>query len=234
MHFSVDDRVFVTFPDLQIGILACHDIRNSVSPLEVTAVLRAAEAELRSHETDPEHLKEYSTIKAWQEAHRAFGSNPNKFMCSVHALAKRVVKGNNLPNINILVDCYNSVSLKTLLPIGGEDLDCCSGNIHLTIAEGYESFTPLGEDASDPPEAGEVIYRDDVGVICRKFNWREAARTCLTQSTTNAVLVIEALPPTTSGELSQALSMLAEMVQRYCGGLLKGSIIHSSNRIIDL
>lgn len=234
MTFSIDPHIFAVYPDLQIGILACHNIQNEHTPDSGTSLLRQEEAILRERIQDPEKLKELPTIVAWQEAHRAFGSNPNKFMCSVHALAKRVVKGNDLPSINTLVDLYNVISLRHLFPVGGEDLDRCRGDIHLTISDGTEPFTPLGEESNDSPEAGEVIYRDDDGVICRKFNWREAARTCLTEQTTNAVLVIESIPPTTHEELSRALNELSSLVEEYCGGSAEMYILTVGNPVCNL
>lgn len=189
MNFSIDPAVFQLFPNVMIGVLSCRNISNGPSPAEVTALLRSTEENIRKHFSDPELLKSHPSIVAWQEVHRAFASNPNKFPPSIQALAKRVIKGGQLPAINTLVDLYNVVSLQYMLPVGGEDLDTCSGDIRLTFADGTELFVPLGEEGNDPPAKGEVIYRDDIGVICRRFNWREAARTCLTEKTRNAVLV---------------------------------------------
>ena len=200
-------------------------MKNSDTSPDIPGLLRQAEKVLRTRITDPEGLKEYPVVAAWQEVHRAFGSNPNKFPSSIHALSKRVAKGGELPLINPLVDLYNVVSLKHMVPVGGEDLDQCRGNIVLTLADGTEPFTPIGSDVNEPPEKGEVIYRDDEGVICRKFNWREAKRTCLTEKTINAVLVIEAVPPTSRAELEAALGELRELVTRFCGGTVKSTIL---------
>lgn len=38
-----------------------------------------------------------------------------------------------------------------------------------------------------------MIYYDDLGAICRCLNWREAQRTMLTESTTTAILMVEAI-----------------------------------------
>ena len=71
--------------------------------------------------------------------------------------------------------------------------------------------------------------KDDVGVICRKFNWREGDRTKLTDKTTNAVFVIEAMPPVTVEELASALSDLEELVQSHCGGEMRREILSTEN-----
>ena len=51
----------------------------------------------------------------------------------------------------------------------------------------------MGGEENDPPKLGEVIYRDDLGVICRRWNWREGERTKITKDTKNAVVVIESI-----------------------------------------
>jgi DNA/RNA-binding domain of Phe-tRNA-synthetase-like protein len=86
------------------------------------------------------------------------------------------------------------------------------GDLRLTRAVGGESFLPLGAAEEQPPEAGEVVYADDLGIVCRAWNWREAERTKLAADTTRAILVIEALPPRTSEELRAACDDLAALV----------------------
>ncbi len=230
----VHPAIFTKYPDLRIGILVCKNVSNAESHPEITSLLRSAETNLRSQISNPDTLKDHSVIAAWQEVHRSFGSNPNKFPPSIQALAKRVAKGGELPSINPLVDLYNVISLKHLLPIGGEDIDQSSGDIQLTFSDGTETFTALGETENDPPVAGEVIYCDDIGVICRRFNWREAARTCLTEKTKNAVLVIESIPPTMETELEAALAKLQKLVEKYCGGNVQRFLLSAEQQIVAL
>ena len=63
-----------------------------------------------------------------------------------------------------------------------------------------------------------MIYKDDLGAICRRWNWKEAERTKLTAATRNAVLVLEGLPPVGREAIERAASELAEQVRTQCGG----------------
>lgn len=234
MNFVLDPAITTRYPSLLIGVLVCRGIDNSTRADEIQMMLRKEEAVVRSQFKDTQAIKHHPTIQAWQAVHRSFGSNPNAFPSSIHALCKRVVKGSELPRINMLVDLYNVISLRYILPIGGEDIDRCQGNITLTFAQGTEAFTLLGGAENAPPEAGEIIYRDDAGVLCRKCNWREAARTCLTTQTTNAVLVIEAIPPVKREGLLEALQALHALVQAYCGGKSSVTILDAREPVMDL
>ena len=84
---------------------------------------------------------------------------------------------------------------------------------------------PLGSAELQPPQPGEVIYRDDVGVICRAWNWREAERTKLTSQTTDAVLFIEAVPPITDTVLDAACEELASLVTVHLGGTAERHVV---------
>ncbi|MBI3619353.1 hypothetical protein HY213_04970 [Candidatus Peregrinibacteria bacterium] len=233
-RFLIVSSIFEQFPDVMVGILVCRDLTNPPSVPEVTTLLRDAEARLRSRIASADALKEHPTIAAWQEIHRRFGSNPNKFPPSIQALAKRVLKGGTLPTISTLVDLYNVASLTFMIPAGGEDLDQASGDITLTFAEGTEPFQALGESENESPNPGEVVYRDSAGVICRRWNWREGARTRLTQQTKNAVLVLEAVPPNSRSDLETALDVLSAHVQRFCGGTIREEILDRNQQGVEV
>ena len=106
--------------------------------------------------------------------------------------------------------------------------------IALTRADGTESFLALGGSENEPPPPGAVIYRDDAGVICSCWNWREADRTKLTPDTQRAVLVIEAIPPVTREELDLALDALGNRVIAHLGGAHRIEVLHADNRSVSL
>ncbi|GAB2841244.1 B3/4 domain-containing protein [Actinocorallia aurea] len=134
-------------------------------------------------------------VAAWHEAFRAFGAKPQRVRPSVDALLRRVPDG--LPHIDAITDIYNAVSVAHALPIGGEDLDHYTGPPRLIRAEGDESFEIMsaGEPATEHPRRGEVVWTDPAGVTCRRWNWRQCARTRLTHTTTRAAFILDALNP---------------------------------------
>ncbi len=204
------------------GVIFARGLNNTgVIPFEelrsVEEIVRATFAGLAAPSRHP-------NILAWRQAFKVFGCDPQKYRCSAEALVRQVLKGNSIWGINPLVDIYNFVSLKYVVPVGGEDIHTIIGDVQLTFATGSEEFIRLGGTENEPPEKGEVIYKDDASVLCRRWNWREADRTKLTPRTTDAIIVIDALPPLTRADIEQAARELASMVQHYCGGTTQRSV----------
>jgi DNA/RNA-binding domain of Phe-tRNA-synthetase-like protein len=157
-------------------------------------------------------------IAAWRQAFSQFGARPSKFQSSIEALTRRARRGDALPPINALVALYNALSLRFLVPVGGDDLDLVSGGLHLRAAKGDEPFVPLGAEAEEPPEAGEIVYADDAKVLCRRWSWRGGERSKISPATTNAVLNVHGLAPASLDEVTRATETLAHLVKQVCGG----------------
>ena len=138
-------------------------------------------------------VEELGHIASWREAFRAFGAKPQRTRNSAEALLRRVSDG--LPRINRLADAYNSVSVTTATPLGGENVAAYSGPLRLVRATGDEEFGTLasGEEVIENPGPGEVVWRDDLGVTCRRWNWRQGYRTRLTETTRDAVFICDVL-----------------------------------------
>jgi DNA/RNA-binding domain of Phe-tRNA-synthetase-like protein len=231
-RFQLADDFVALFPDALIGLVTVSGINNKTSGAESAEILERQVAETAGRLPD-EDMAALPSIAPWRAAYAQFGVKPSKVRSSIENLL-RSAKSGRLRSINPLVDLYNSVSLAYQLPVGGEDLDQIEGDIVLTRAAGSEHFVPLGGTATEPPPPGAVIYRDDVGVICSCWNWREADRTKLTEETTRAVLVIEAIPPVTREELDLALTALGNRITAHLGGGHRILILDRENREAEL
>ncbi|MDW9615386.1 hypothetical protein GOC09_31090, partial [Sinorhizobium meliloti] len=56
----------------------------------------------------------------------------------------------------------------------------------------------------------EVIWRDDAGVTCRRWNWRQGTRTRLEATDRRMWFVLESLETMPEGALAEASDMLVE------------------------
>ena len=230
MQLKIEDGIFDLFPGTVLGVAILHNIDNHGESEEITNLLREAETKAISGLGNIP-LVEQLFISAWREAYRKFGAKPSDYPSSIENLIRRTLKGETVRHINKLVDIYNVISLRHLLPVGGEDLEKTEGDISLVIAgEDEPAIYLLGEKEPRAPHAGEVIYKDGAGAICRRWNWKEADRTKLTEKTKNAVLVIEGVPPISPESVMKATGDLAKLVGQYCGGDITTAILDTTNR----
>jgi DNA/RNA-binding domain of Phe-tRNA-synthetase-like protein len=172
----VSPEVASAWPEYRAAVVVAEGIRSGPSDDASERLLAAAEQAAR--ESGLERAADDPRIAAWRAVFSEFGSKPSKYPCSAEALLARVLKGDRLPRINALVDTYNAISLKYAIPVGGEDLDQLVGDLRLVRAED-----------------GEVVWRDDAGITCRRWNWRQEPRTRLTEATRNAFFVFDQIPP---------------------------------------
>ncbi len=173
MKFVIEQDVLNAFPEVRIGVLALENVDNR-SGERFAAELQRAREQVRST-LDGVNVTEHPRIRCWREAYRAFGAKPKKYPSSIENLVRRTLRGESLRAINPLVDLGNIVSLKHLLPVGGEDLDRVEGDIRLTRAgENEPAIQLLREKEERAPKVGEVIYTDARGAICRRWNWKRS------------------------------------------------------------
>jgi len=163
-------------------------------------------------------------LSAWDDIFKAFGAKPKRTPCSASALRKRVMKEGSLPPLDPVVDIYNAISIRFAIPVGGENLAAYSGAPRLTLAEGHEPFDTLkvGQPVIEYPDAGEVIWRDDIGVTCRRWNWRQGVRTRLDSQAQRMWFILESLPSMPLSALQEAGDELVRNLQQ----LMPGSTAH--------
>jgi DNA/RNA-binding domain of Phe-tRNA-synthetase-like protein len=172
----VSPEVVAAWPDYRVAVVVAEGVRNG--PSDAASERLLADAEDAARQLGLERAADDPRIAAWRRTFSEFGSKPSRYPSSAESLLARVLKGGELPRINALVDTYNAVSLRHVIPVGGEDLDQLQGDLRLVRAED-----------------GEVVWRDDAGVTCRRWNWRQEPRTALTAATKSAFFVFDQLPP---------------------------------------
>lgn len=155
-------------------------------------------------------------IAEWMAAYAAFGAKPKRTSPSVLALIKRA--GSGLPRIDPVTDLYNAISVTHVLPIGGENLAAYVSPPRLEIAKGAEPFDTIesGEPTTDVALPGEVIWRDDEGVTCRRWNWRQCVRTRIDGETRTALFLLEALGAMSDDDLLAAGAELTAGLRMLC------------------
>jgi len=232
MKFQIDNKIFEQFPDLIIGIVVAKNINNISSNEEIISLLKEQQKKIREN-FDTQSLSQNPKVGAWREAYSSFGAKPKKYKCSVENLYRMILNGVDLKHINKLVDIYNYISIKYLIPLGGDDTDKIDGNITLKFAQGNEPFNELNTDEIKNPKEGEVIYVDEKEVLCRRWNWRECNKSKMTEETKNVSLVVEGLPPVSKNEIKEIIKELGELIQKFCGGEIKTFVLNEETPSVE-
>jgi len=228
---SVDPDVFALRPDYRARLIAVDGLPSTEPEQEhagseagsgaysgsetglgsgssaVDSLIAAAESRAREL-LAAAAVEDLPHIAAWRDAYRAFGAKPQRTRNSLEALTRRAEQG--LPRVNPLTDAYNAISVLHQVPIGGEDLRRYSGPARLVRAAGDEAFDTAsgGEPVVEHPDAGEVVWRDDAGATCRRWNWRQGRRTALGHGTSSALFILDALAPMSDDGLDAAEAAL--------------------------
>jgi DNA/RNA-binding domain of Phe-tRNA-synthetase-like protein len=221
MRFAIDPAVFAVFPEYRRGIVVAQGVTNALDDAALAERLREAERAARDRVGSTEWRNE-PRLAAWAQAFQQLGIGVSARPPAVVALAKRVLKGGELPFINQLVALMNITSLEHLLPVGGDDLHAVGGELVLRPAAGHETYRPLGHpDVVEHPDAGEIVLVDTANavVLCRCWCWRNSDPTKITEGTTAVALNIDVLPPAVPADQAAALTArLAADLTRHCGG----------------
>lgn len=231
-QFIIEDSFWSLFPHAKIGVVIAKNINNHREDAMNYKSLLMMGANEGAYHLLEENFTDNPVIASWRQAYQAFKTKKGA-RSSIESMLKRVDTGKGLGSINPLVDIYNLISLKYGMPCGGEDSDSFVGKVRLTKAVGDEAFIVLGSEESAPPKAGEIVYKDDAGAICRSWNWRESARSMLTEETKNAFLCIELIQEEELVLFHQALLELKKLVEAYLGGRAEIHILDINKKNIE-
>lgn len=117
-----------------------------------------------------------------------------------------------IANIDPVVDLYNAISIEYAIPVGGENAEAYVGSPRLVAADGTEVFDSMkeGVPAQEFADPGEVVWRDDQGITCRRWNWRQGVRTRLNADAKHMWFILESLPAMPLEALTEAGNKLIE------------------------
>jgi DNA/RNA-binding domain of Phe-tRNA-synthetase-like protein len=233
LSYSISPEIFDKFPAYARGVVLALGVHNGESPEKLVQLLREAEDSVRA-QANLELIAEHPRIKPWREAYKAFGAKPSEFRSSIEAMARRVLRGDQLPSINALVDIGNIVSLQHLVPVGGHSMDELTQDISLRLASGKEDFVPFGSTEVEHPLPGEVIFAEGDTVLTRRWTWRQANYTLTLPETTNIEINIDRLPPVELEEVHAIANQVMGLVEEFCGGKMRYEILSINHRQMTL
>jgi len=169
-------------------------------------LLDAAEAHVR--ENPP------AETQAVRAMYRRVGLDPTKTRPSNEALLRRIRKGDHLPRVNSLVDVINWCSVECQLPYGLYDGSHVNGDVTLRLGRDGEEYAGIRKDVVHV--AARITLADRDGPFGNPTS--DSARTMVTTSTTEALVVIFAPRDTEAARLEHVLETTAARIATIAGG----------------
>lgn len=156
-----------------------------------------------------EEISQQTAIANSRKAYRALGKDPARYRLSAEALMRRVVKGNDLYQINNVVDIVNLVSATSGFSIGGYDADKIKGKAELGIGKAGEPYEAIGR--------GELnienlpVLRDQCGAFGTPTS--DSVRTSVTLDTKRFLMVFFGFGA--QDELQEAVNLSKKLLEEF-------------------
>jgi DNA/RNA-binding domain of Phe-tRNA-synthetase-like protein len=232
LRYDISD-IIAEYADIHIGVIVCRGLNNRSSHPQL-AQLQQNALKVAKLKIGDQPLTQHPYIASWRQIYKRFGTKPGDYRPSAENLLRRALKTGQLYRINTAVDIYNIVSVKYLLPMGGFDIDHVDGTIRLRKSDGGESFHPLGTKGPEETYLGEIVYADDSRVLTRRWNYRDAVETQITEDTVNVVMFFDASAEIPINVVTDAMEEFMTRLRESCGGNIVHAIASKDQPVIDL
>ncbi len=170
-----------------------------------------------------EDIREHPMIKPYRTYYWRLGIDPTKIRPSHEALLRRVIRTQVFPEINMIVDIANLVSLKHLVPIGVYDVDKLRSPLVVDTAEEGEEFQPVGSRRPWRLPRGAPVLRDAAGII-HVYPSRDSARTSVGPETVNILVLVGGVEGVPRINIYNALKELMAKYTEHCAPQSVGEV----------
>jgi DNA/RNA-binding domain of Phe-tRNA-synthetase-like protein len=143
MRVTIDAELKAKCPKVALGCVIAK-VEAPTSAPALLEELRACERKILGL-PEPRTVLESPQIMATRAGYKALGKDPARYRGSAEALLRRVIAGKGLPQINVVVDVINLVSVESRLPIGLYDLAHVQGEIVFRAGRGGETYKGIGK-----------------------------------------------------------------------------------------
>ena len=138
---------------------------------------------------DVDEVSSHPVIQGYKNLLQRVGRSVKRNPPTVPALIRNVKHRGSLPRINSVIDIYNVESLRSLLAIGGHDLDKVHGQIEFTVNKEEGTFLPILSKAKHVAKT-DYVYRDTEGIMAW-LDVRDGENYKFADETQNAVFIIQ-------------------------------------------
>lgn len=175
-----------------------------------------------------ENLSENKEIASFRDLYWSFNMDPTKYRVSSEALVRRIIKGENMWNINNIVDSLNLISAKYRLPMGYIDVNTINGDITVRKTKENEEFTKIGGQIKKC-KGNEICVADDNKIIDFGFATSDSDLTKITNKTKELLILIYATKDISDSNLKKAIEDSKKILKKVTSfKLIKEGIVSTN------
>lgn len=160
-----------------------------------------------------------SVLEGYHILHDRAGVKRRKNIPSSENLIKMLLKHQDMPFINQVVDIYNVISMESRLCVAAHNLDKIEGNLTVRFSDGTETYLPLGAAQPVPMQPHEYCYCDDANEVLCRLEIRQVEKTKVDENVTNILYIIEGNEATDDNFLLEVMQEIVDTTTKYCGGV---------------
>ena len=232
MKYTVDPWIFECNPDIIFGIVIGKGLKNSESSESDSQKLEAAEHLLRER-VSLDEIKTHPDFLVYREALKNVGINPNKYMNSVEAMGKRVIKGAQLPRINALVDLCNTLSLEHVISLGGHDLADIEDDLMVRKTVAGDEFLPFGKENFEQVPPDEVVFTSGNKIQTRQWLWRQSELGKMTMDTKDVFFQLVGFKGEHQDKIKETVKALEQLIESRFEGTYETFFVDASQSEIE-
>ncbi len=156
-----------------------------------------------------------------RDLYKRLGIDPTRLRPASEALLRRVLRGEEVPAINSLVDAGNLCSLEFLLPVGLHDLGPVHGSLTVRRGKPIEMFEAIGK--SYYSVEGRLVLADETGPCGTPTS--DSVRTMITEATVRCLMVIYGPSTVPAERMAEHVAVAAARIQRHSAGNIVGTAV---------
>jgi DNA/RNA-binding domain of Phe-tRNA-synthetase-like protein len=184
VNIRIDPDLKKKCPRTALGCVTAH-VQPGVSPVALLAEMNQRELEIQELPY-PRGVLESPQVETARKAYKALGKDPARYRGSAEALLRRIVAGKGFPQVNVVVDVLNLVSVESRLPVGLYDLAHVVGDVVFRAGNAGETYKGIGK--YDLNLEGLPVFADTVGPHGSATS--DSERTMVTAETKEVLAVI--------------------------------------------
>ncbi|RLG69435.1 MAG: hypothetical protein DRO11_07795 [Methanobacteriota archaeon] len=216
MELGISSEVGTKFPGVEAPLVEIRDVKIQLTNKKLEELKDRIVQEVRK-KLNIEDLGKNPVLRLYRNFFWRVGIDPTKKRPANEALLRRVLRGNPLPRVNTLVDCYNLVSLQSCVPIAAFDLETLCGGLTLRFAREGETFLGIGMEKPVQLKGCELVVADEEKLVAI-YPYRDAEETKVTTKTRDVLIMVCGVPGVDKKLLGYAKKLCVEWIPSFCGG----------------